>query len=103
MDVKSGLFLLDDYIPIEYEGPTDPEEMWKSDRFVFVQAVKVGTARLMRTRPKFEQWALNFRVRFNEEVLSEFDVQEFLTIGGWQVGLCEWRPRFGRFKLAKFS
>ena len=96
-DFKSGM-LIDESPFIEYEGPTNPDELWADEKFRIVAGVKVGTSRVMRTRPQFPQWSLQFGVTYIEELLNKRDIIEVATIAGWQIGLCEWRPKFGRFK-----
>lgn len=97
MDFKSGL-MIDDSPFIEYDGPTDPNALWEDERFRIVAGVKVGTARVMRTRPQFPEWSLQFTVSYIDQLLDRRTVEEVAIIAGWQIGLCEWRPKFGRFK-----
>jgi hypothetical protein len=95
-DFKSGI-LIDDNPFIEYDGPTKPDDLWADERFRIVAGVKVGTSRVMRTRPMFSDWSLQFTVNFIEELINKRDIMEVAHIAGWQIGLCEWRPKFGRF------
>ena len=96
-DFKSGM-LIEESPYIEYDGPTNPDELWADERFRIVAGVKVSQSRVMRTRPQFPQWSLQFGVTYIEELLNKRDIIEVATIAGWQIGLCEWRPKFGRFK-----
>lgn len=96
-DFKSGM-LIEESPYIEYDGPTNPDELWADERFRIVAGVKVSQSRVMRTRPQFPQWSLQFGVTYIEELLNKRDIIEVVTIAGWQIGLCEWRPKFGRFK-----
>ncbi len=96
VQAKAGMFI-EETIPIIYDGPKDPIELWNDERFRIVAGVKVGQARVMRTRPKFNDWRLEFTVSYLEELLNPKDVFEFAKVAGIQCGLCDWRPRFGRF------
>ena len=96
-DFKSGM-LIEESPYIEYDGPTNPDELWADERFRIVAGVKVSQSRVMRTRPQFPQWSLQFGVTYIEELLNKRDIIEVATIAGWQIGLCEWRLKFGRFK-----
>lgn len=98
MDFKSGL-MIDDSPFIEYDGPTDPNGLWEDERFRIVAGVKVGQARVMRTRPQFPDWSLEFTASYIDQLLDRRTVEEVAIIAGWQIGLCEWRPKFGRFKV----
>ena len=96
-DFKSGM-LIEESPYIEYDGPTNPDELWADERFRIVAGVKVSQSRVMRTRPQFPEWSIRFGVTYIEELLNKRDIIEVATIAGWQIGLCEWRPKFGRFK-----
>lgn len=97
MQCKSGVFI-DESPFIEYEGPTDPDEMWQDERFRLTAGVKLnGKVRVMRTRPKFDDWSITFTVHYLTDLLDKKDVIEFSKIAGIQCGLCDWRPKFGRF------
>ena len=96
-DFKSGM-IIEESPFIEYDGPTNPDELWADERFRIVAGVKVSQSRVMRTRPQFPEWSLQFTVTYIEELLNKRDITEVATIAGWQIGLCEWRPKFGRFK-----
>lgn len=98
MDFKSGL-MIDDSPFIEYDGPIDPNALWEDERFRIVAGVKVGQARVMRTRPQFQEWSLQFTCSYIDQLLDRRTVEEVAVIAGWQIGLCEWRPKFGRFKV----
>jgi len=97
-DFRSGV-LIDDNPFIEYDGPTNPDDLWADDKFRIVAGVKVGQARVMRTRPMFTNWKLTFDVTYINELLNKRDIVEVATIAGWQIGLCEWRPKYGRFTV----
>ena len=93
---KAGLIIAHN-LPLEYEGERDPDAMWASGGFRLRCAVRVKTARVIRTRPKFDAWAANVVVDFVPSLLDPADVRRFMTLAGEQVGLGDWRPRFGRF------
>jgi len=59
--------------------------------------VKVSQATVMRTRPVFHDWACEFKILYNEELVNQRDLEQVLDIAGTQIGLSTWRPRYGRF------
>jgi len=63
----------------------------------FTCGVRVQRNRVMRTRPIFRDWAVSFTVTFNDSLLNPADITNLLSYAGENVGLCEWRPNFGRF------
>lgn len=96
----AGLFVPDDY-PLIYDGPRDVKGLWEDERFRFEAMVRVGQARIARTRPIFKNWAAEVDVIFNPELVSPAEVDRWMNIAGATVGLMDWRPRYGRFEVEK--
>lgn len=96
---KSALFC-DGMFPLQYDGPESPQELWEEPEFRLTTGVRIQRSRIMRTRPIFREWALNLTIDYNPSQLNAADIQGFLTVGGEQIGMCDWRPRFGRYTLA---
>jgi hypothetical protein len=97
---KAGMYSIDDFL-LQFDGPEIIENLWQDDRFRFTANCRPqGKSTVMRTRPIFETWTLDIEIVFNDELLSENDLQEILFIGGRDVGVGNWRPRFGRFSIA---
>lgn len=97
----AALIVPDDY-PLEYDGPKDIDELWKDERFRLVSKVRIGTASVMRTRPFFKEWAAIVEVLYVPTSLNEDHICQWMEIAGRQVGLCDWRPKYGRFIAEKF-
>lgn len=95
----AALRVVDDKIELKYKGPRDPNKMWDSGNFHDIRAVGVQRAKVMRCRPKFDQWSIEFTVAFDKESLDRQSVIDTATRGGEYVGLFEYRPRFGRFTV----
>jgi len=96
--VKAGLYC-DGFFPLQYNGPRKPDELWQLEEFRLTCGVRVQRNRVMRTRPIFRDWALSFTVTFNDALLNPTDITDLLTYAGENIGLCDWRPKFGRFTL----
>lgn len=97
---KSGFFTVGNSI-MEYNGPRSAEELWKDDRFHLSVPVRVQTARVIRTRPIFNEWALVTNVQYEDSVVNAATVSGWFNIAGALVGLGDWRPRFGRFQAQR--
>lgn len=72
---------------------------------LFVKRAKVGSAKHVRVRPRFDQWSLSGVVEITAKEIQEEHLSEMFELGGFYKGLCDWRPgspkrpgRFGRFK-----
>jgi hypothetical protein len=98
--VKSGIIVEEDAI-LEYEGPTDINKLWAGAKHIHKVAAKVGTARIMRTRPIFRVWGCGITITADETVIDEAEVFQILKTAGQLVGIGDWRPRFGRFSVER--
>ena len=87
---------VNDKIALIYDGPKDVKSLY-DEGFVDVRSVVVGQARISRVRPMFRDWALEFDFAYDENQLDEDSVIMAATVGGQLIGLCDYRPRFGRF------
>lgn len=93
---KQAVMVIEDEIPLIYKGPRDKEGLFAAG-FLDVRGVKVGMAKVMRCRPKFNEWGASFTVGFNEDVLNEEEVIRAIHDAGTLIGVCDYRPRFGKF------
>jgi hypothetical protein len=83
--------------PLEYDGPSDIDDLWKDGGFRLTVGVKIQRSRVMRTRPIFRKWAVTFGLMFDDGLLNREQVIEIMKTTGEVVGICDWRPKFGRF------
>lgn len=67
-------------------------------RPVVIQATK---GRILRHRPRFDKWELEFEIEWDLELLSEKEIRQIVDDAGKRVGLLDFRPEkkgpFGRF------
>ncbi|MRT30897.1 hypothetical protein [Herbaspirillum sp. CAH-3] len=96
---KRGAVVMTDRAKLIYDGPKDPAKLWEDTQFVDCRGVKVGTAKVMRYRPVFAEWATEVELSFNPDVLDEQEVKKAISDAGALIGVCEYRPRFGRFMV----
>jgi hypothetical protein len=96
--IERGVFVGTNVNPIDYDGPRTVEALWKDENFRHMASVKVGTNRVMRTRPMFRQWSVYADGEYDPAVINLDELQEIADTAGRMIGLGDWRPRFGRFK-----
>jgi hypothetical protein len=88
---------------LHHEGPHDLVALSHDPRFTARHAVKVGTSKVMRTRPTFPVWSVTFSCEIDPTVLEVSQVLDALVNAGRLVGIGDWRPgaprggSFGRF------
>lgn len=95
----AGVQVLDDarlVIPTKFKSP---EDLFHTGLHTFRVSARVMSARIMRTRPKFDAWSAVFRVDFNESLIDKDLLLAAAEYAGNAVGLGDWRPRFGRFTV----
>ena len=96
---KSSICIMENST-LDYGEKLSVDELWKrSEEFVDVRGVKVGQARVMRTRAIFRNWKLSFTVHYNADLVNPEQIHIALDDAGSQVGLCDYRPKFGRFEV----
>ena len=84
-------------IPLDIGEDLTKEQLRSDYRFRDVRAMKVMRARVMRTRPRFNMWRCEFSVRYDESALDLQTITDALDYAGRYVGLCDSRPKYGKF------
>lgn len=97
----SGLFVDNDAV-LEYDGgPLSVDELVAREEFRLAVAVRVGTSKVIRTRPLFRNWRATFVLSINTTVASDASVKRWVQDAGALVGVGDWRPRHGRYDVLK--
>ena len=99
---KTGV-IVDDHAVLEYDGPRTPDDMWKDERFRDSRPVRVGQARVIRTRPVFENWSTTITLTIDDEIVNPSRVDDWMNTAGRIVGFCELRPIMGRFTAKRVA
>ena len=100
-NVEKGL-QSDGYWPLIYDGPKNADELWELEHHRKISTVVVNKSRVQRCRPIFPEWELKFDVQYDPE-----HIENLATLRGWveaagrDLGLSDWRPKYGRFELLK--
>jgi len=81
------------YVLLQHNG-------WTVD----IRPVVVQRARILRARPRFDNWALEFRI-INKDptVIHKDTLHKILIDAGKYYGLGDFRPEFGLFRVQKFE
>lgn len=95
---QSGVFSECDW-PIRYDGPKSIDELWENTAFRDQRMVRVTTSRVLRTRPIFRSWQLDFDVAYLPDIVTRQQIIDVVAAVGRIVGLGDYRPRFGRFEI----
>jgi hypothetical protein len=83
-------------------GPAKKFEV--DSRPVTIPATK---GRIMRHRPRFDEWGAKFNLLLNDDVLSLDMAHQLLNEAGQNIGIGDFRPEkrgpFGTFRVVKFT
>ena len=98
--VVRALQFADMNVPLAYEGPEDPQELFKREEFHDRSAVGISGKRTMRVRPRFPRWALVADAILLESVMDVDDLRRVAEMAGKAIGLGDNRINgFGRFTV----
>lgn len=101
---KAALFVSPDEIPHDIEVPAELDADADKPLYLDMRPVVVQRARVVRIRPTFKAgWSLDFEINVIDDELPSEIVQDALTLAGKAVGIGDFRPRFGRFTVARFE
>ena len=92
--VKESIICEEPWYALEYDGPKTVKGLFENDKFRLTCGVRVGTSRVMRTRPVFPEWAVEFSLEVDG--IGPADMEEIMHYAG-RKGTCDFRPRYGRF------
>lgn len=77
------------------------EELWASEKYYIRSKMRVGTASIMRTTPRFNLWSADLSITFRTSQVDEETVLSVLADCGALNGMFEFRPRYGHFEIMK--
>jgi hypothetical protein len=97
-DVTRAVIPLAEEFPLIYDGPEDPEALWKEERFRYRTTIVVARRRLPTTRPYFPAWELSADFELVTETLDRDDFEAIVQAAGIVEGLGDNRINgMGRF------
>jgi hypothetical protein len=99
----SAVFVDTDALFTYEGGPLTLEQLLDSDHHRLAAVVRVGTSRIVRTRPIFRDVRATFEVSLETDGANPAQLQRWIgdTLG--QVGIGDWRPRHGRGSILSFA
>lgn len=59
---------------------------------LFVRRAKIGQAKHVRVRPRFDRWSAAGTISVWDEKITQRVLQEIATFSGEYKGICDWRP-----------
>ena len=96
-DIEKYCDVTDLYIPFDYGENLTKEELIQNYEYRDTRVMTVNRNRIMRTRPRFDQWSIVFNLRYNEANIDLDTIVNAMEYAGQYVGLCDSRPKYGKF------
>lgn len=106
---ESGVFIEEDYCPLDYRGTKinvkmnghfpNPELDPAFEEHSWAEMVRVSRQQILRTRPIFYDWSCSATVLYDSNIINRRTLLSCIEVAGMLVGLCEKRPRLGRFEV----
>ena len=97
---KQAARVLEDALPLAGIKAKTPEALWAIEDHRDSRSVKVGQARIVRYRPRFNAgWSIEGTLLLDADVLNPAEVRKAMTDAGNLIGVGDYRPRFGRFDV----
>lgn len=98
---QAGLFCEDEAPLVFADAGKSSEALWSMGKaYAFSVPVRVGQARVIRTRPRFDEWSATIKLQFDDGMFNRAAVIDVLRVCGEVIGIGDWRPKFGRFAVA---
>ena len=88
---------------VEIEPRAIPHKIpkWVTDaRSVVLRATR---GRIMRYRPRFDEWELDFGLIVNDDQIPTEVLKAILEHAGNHEGIGDYRPKYGRFAVTRFE
>lgn len=96
-DVQRGITPLTEHATLIYEGPDDPEDLWRSGSFSLRKTVGVQRSRTVRTRPVFVDWQSELTVEVDLAIFDIDTLEKAWRDAGLYAGIGDMRPVYGKF------
>lgn len=94
---QAGLFV-NGHSKLNFDGDDlSVEELFDRDENRHCAAVRIGQNKVMRTRFIADKWSSDIMIVFNDTLLNKGQIVQAIHDAGEQCGICDWRPKFGRF------
>lgn len=97
------MMILDETAEILHSGPSTKAKMWETPKCVDARSVKVGQARLMRYRPRLNDWSIVVTIHYDENMIERAQIITAAENAGRYIGIGDYRPAkggmFGRYSV----
>lgn len=100
-DIQKYVNITEPFIPFFYGENLSKEELIQNFNYRDTRIMVVQRARVVRTRPRFNQWHIIFNLLYDETKIDLDTIITAMEYSGSYIGLCDSRPKYGRFVVTK--
>jgi hypothetical protein len=101
---KAAVFVNPEQILHGIAAPDELDTDADKPLYLDMRPVVVSRSRVVRIRPTFAPgWELEFGIEVMDDQIAAELVQDVLALAGKTVGIGDFRPKFGRFSVARFE
>lgn len=101
--IGRAVLCLDDKLALSTSAPKSIEKMWESQKYTDARSVVISGRRIMRYRPRFDEWSLTMTLQFSPDVIDRDQLLTSAKNAGKLIGLGDFRPEksglFGRYSV----
>jgi len=83
--------------PLIYKGPRTPAKLWADGGFTDMRSVRVGQAKVDRTRALFREWSFEAVAELDPSVIEFYEFEIAVAKAGKFKGVGDYRQLYGRF------
>lgn len=94
---KQSVSIPDDPVLVFPHMKLTPDKLFEKTQYVDMRTVKVKMNKIMRCRPIFNEWSCEVTIFFDETRLDEAEIEQIVEYAAQYIGVCDYRPKFGRF------
>jgi len=101
-DTRGAIYPNNSKMKLTYSGMKGVkkiEDVVLNDKFSVTELIKSGQVTKPRTTPSFNNWSFNIDFDFDEEILTETDMQTLIKFVITRIGFGDFRPTYGRGKV----
>lgn len=89
--IERGLTPVTMKASLQYDGPRDIAELWRTGKFALRKSVGVQGSRTIRTRPIFMDWQIECEFELDLNILDPDKIDQFAAESGRYFGIGDYR------------
>lgn len=91
--ILASVFVQEEKIPLK-------KKSWDE---IDSRVARIQRNQIVRHRPRFNSWELEFTISFDETQIDEATMKALFDEAGKTQGILDYRPKFGRFEVIQFK